>query len=84
MLAAGATLATPIETQSVLTGTEIEPEAAFAAQSAPNQDTSQPEAVSAEKLEKILTGALILLAAIFLFMLVILAQRKFSRNRLRK
>ncbi len=84
MQAAGAALATLIETQSVLAGPEIDPQAAFAAQSAPNQDTSQLEAVSAEKLEKILTGALILLAAIFLFMLVILAQRKFSRNRLRK
>ena len=84
MQAAGATLATPIETQSLLTGSEIEPQAAFAAQSASNQDTGQLEAASAEKLEIILTSALILLAVIFLFMLVILARRKFYRNRLRK
>lgn len=84
MLAAGATLATPIGTQSMPTGSEIDPRAAFAAQSAPNQDSSQLDAVSAEKMEKILTGALTLLAAIFLFMLIILARRKFSRNHLRK
>ena len=84
MQATGATLATPTEVSGLLAGTKIDPQAAFTAQYAPNQDTSQLEAASAAKLEKFLTGALILLAAIFLFMLVILAQRKFSRNRLRK
>ncbi|MHB8112090.1 MAG: cohesin domain-containing protein [Bellilinea sp.] len=84
MQATGATLATPTEVSGLLAGTKIDPQAAFTAQNAPNQDTSQLEAGSAAKLEIILTGALILLAAIFLFMLVILAQRKFSRNRLRK
>ncbi|MFZ3080098.1 MAG: hypothetical protein WA109_10455 [Bellilinea sp.] len=88
--AVAATSRTSTEAPGLLTGTAIaqlpaqDPQAASAAQLATNQDSRQLEAVSAAKLEKILTSALILLAAIFLFMLVILAQRKFSRNRSRK
>ncbi len=88
--AVAATSRTSTEAAGLLPGTAIaqlpaqDPQAASAAQLATNQDSRQLEAVSAAKLEKILTSALILLAAIFLFMLVILAQRKFSRNRSRK
>ena len=88
--AVAATSRTSTEAPGLLPGTAIaqlpaqDPQAASAAQLATNQDSRQLEAVSAAKLEKILTSALILLAAIFLFMLVILAQRKFSRNRSRK
>ncbi|MHB8856801.1 MAG: cohesin domain-containing protein [Bellilinea sp.] len=88
--AVAATSRTSTEAAGLLPGTAIaqlpaqDPQAASAAQLATNQDSRQLEAASAAKLEKILTSALILLAAIFLFMLVILAQRKFSRNRSRK
>ena len=87
MQVAGAASRTPTEAPGLLTGTAIaqlpaqDPQAAFAAQLATNQEARQLEAVPAAKLEIILTFALILLAVIFLFMLVVFARRKFARNR---
>ena len=90
MQVAGAASRTPTEVSGLLTGTAIaqlpaqDPQAAFAAQLATNQETRQLEAVPVAKMEIILTIALILLAVIFLFMLIVLARRKFARDRMRK